>query len=186
MPDTSTVRVALTTSLGTIELELDALAAPATTRNFLRYVDEGLFAEASFYRAMRREHWTPGRELELVQGGLHGAGRAGLEPIEHESPAATGLRHLRGAISMARGPVGSASSEFFICVEDCPGLDPTPHPTPPADGLGYAVFGRVSAGMDVVRAIQLQPTLEDAAVELLRGQVLRQPVVIVNAERVDA
>jgi len=180
------VRVAMTTSLGTIALELEALAAPTTTRNFLRYVDQQLLVGATFYRAMRREHWTPGRELELVQGGLHGVGRAGLEPIEHESPAVTGLRHLRGAISMARGPVGSATSEFFICVEDCPGLDPTLNPVPPADGLGYAVFGRVSAGMDVVRAIHRQPTFEDAGVELLRGQVLRRPVVIVNVGRVNA
>ena len=176
----------MATSLGTIELELDALAAPVTTSNFLRYVDEDLFVDASFYRAMRREHWTPGRELELVQGGLHGVGRAGLEPIGHESPAVTGLRHLRGSISMARGPAGSASSEFFICVEDCPGLDPTANPTPPADGLGYAVFGRVSAGMDVVRAIHRQPTCEEAALELLRGQVLRRPVVIVNVTRADS
>ncbi len=182
--DPAVVLVRMTTSLGQIELQLDLRAAPATSRNFLRYVDEALFSGGSFYRAMRREHWTPGRELELVQGGLHGSGNASLEPIVHESPAATGLRHVRGAISMARGPVGSASSEFFICVEDCPGLDPTTDPIPPADGLGYAVFGHVTAGMDVIREIHRQPTSDESDLELLRGQLLRQPVMLVKVDRV--
>ena len=87
---------------------------------------------------------------------------------------------------MARGLVGSASSEFFICVEDCPGLDPTMDPTPPADGLGYAVFGHVTAGMDVVREIHRQPTSNEADLELLRGQLLRQPVTLIRVDRVAA
>ena len=183
---TAPVLVRITTPLGCIELQLAIEEAPVTSHNFLRYVDEGLFSSGCFYRAMRREHWTPGRELELVQGGIAGSGHASLEPIAHESPSTTGLRHVRGAISMARGPVGTASSEFFICVEDCPGLDPTPTPTPPADGLGYAVFGHVTAGMDVVRAIQGQPTAETADPELLRGQLLTHPVMLIDVRRYSA
>ena len=178
----ASTRVAMTTSLGVIELALDVRAAPLTAQNFLRYVSERRYVGASFYRAMRREHWTPGRELELVQGGLAVSGNQPLAPIAHESPTDTRLLHKRGTISMARAAIDTASSEFFICVDDCPGLDPTATPTPPADGLGYAAFGHVTKGMDVVIAIQQRATSIDAPIEAMRGQILLEPVTILKFE----
>jgi peptidyl-prolyl cis-trans isomerase A (cyclophilin A) len=175
--------VELETPLGKILIEVDPAAAPISAANFMRYVDEGRYDGACFYRTMRREHGSPGREMELVQGGLAYDPERSLPPIAHESPAHTGLLHAEGAVSLARREPGSASSEFFICMASCPQLDPTDRPTPPADGLGYAVFGRVVAGMDVARRIQAQPTSDAADSELLRGQMLESPVVIMRASR---
>lgn len=171
------------TAIGVIEVELNVRAAPLSAWNFLKYIDEGRFDGASFYRTMRREHWTPGRDLQLIQGGLGGDPSRALPPIAHESGLQTGLRHLRGALSYARAAPGTAGSEFFICLDDCPGLDPTDAPVPPADGLGYAVFGRVVSGMGVAERIHASETAEDAPLALLRGQVIKQPVVIIGTRR---
>jgi peptidyl-prolyl cis-trans isomerase A (cyclophilin A) len=95
-------------------------------------------------------------KIEVIQGGLGNDERGlGLPPIVHETTAQTGLRHLDGSISMARVEPGTASSEFFICVGDQPELDFGGTRNP--DGQGFAVFGRVAVGMEVVRAIQEQP-----------------------------
>ena len=183
MTGASLPRAEIFTSIGVIEVELDVKAAPLGARNFLKYIDEGRFEGATFYRTMRQEHWTPGRELQLIQGGLGGDQSRALPPIAHESGQQTGLRHLKGALSYARGAPGTAGSEFFICLADCPGLDPTESPVPPADGLGYAVFGRVVSGMAVVEKIHASETLAEAPIELLRGQLIKQPVTIVGTRR---
>lgn len=170
-------RVALQTPEGRIVVELAPQAAPVTAANFLRYVDEDRFAGASFYRVV-----TPGNQpdspvkIEVIQGGLGFAddlpGR--LPPIEHETTEQTGLRHLDGTLSMARNEPGSASSEFFLCVGDQPELDFGGQRNP--DGQGFAAFGRVVEGMDVVRRIQRLPET---------GQMLDEPVPIERVRRVD-
>jgi len=169
----SAQRVVLETTAGDIVVEVDAKHAPITGDNFLRYVDEGRFAGARFYRVvtMRNQPDNPVK-IEVIQGGLGDDDANALPPIPHETTETTGLRHLDGTISMARNEPGSASSEFFICVGDQPELDFGGHRNP--DGQGFAAFGRVISGMDVVRAIQNRPET---------GQRLDEPVAITAVKR---
>jgi peptidyl-prolyl cis-trans isomerase A (cyclophilin A) len=174
------VRVELQTSRGAIEIELYPEQAPVTVANFLRLVDGRHLDGGSFYRTVTAENDNGRPIIEVIQGGLGDA--AGPFPaIAHESTAATGLRHLDGSISMARAEVGTATSEFFICVGDQPALDHGG--TRNKDGQGFAVFGRVVAGMDVVRAIHASPA--DAATEeaYFRNQIFREPVTIISLRR---
>jgi peptidyl-prolyl cis-trans isomerase A (cyclophilin A) len=153
----SNPRVLFRTELGDITVEIYEERAPITAPNFLRYVNEGRFEDATFYRTVTMGN-QPGNEIkiEVIQGGLgDDEGGLGLPAIRHETTAQTGLRHLDGTISMARAEPGTASSEFFICIGDQPELDFGGKRNP--DGQGFAVFGRVTAGMDVVRLIQEQP-----------------------------
>jgi peptidyl-prolyl cis-trans isomerase A (cyclophilin A) len=133
------------------------VAAPITATNFLRYVDEGRLDSANFYRVVTLDNQPDNDvKIEVIQGGLGNRSRDDrLDPIPHETTVTTGLLHTAGAISMARNEPGSASSEFFICVTGQPELDFGGRRNP--DGQGFAVFGRVVAGMDVVRAIQRLP-----------------------------
>lgn len=150
-------RVLIRTELGDITVEIYESQAPVTAPNFLRYVEENRFEGATFYRTVTMDN-QPNNDvkIEVIQGGLkEDADSLGLPPIEHETTAQTGLRHLDGTISMARVEPGTASSEFFICIGDQPELDFGGKRNP--DGQGFAVFGRVAAGMDVVRKIQQQP-----------------------------
>jgi len=171
---TTKPRIELETALGAIVLELEPERAPETTANFLRYVDERLFAGASFYRVVRDDNQpdSPVR-IDVVQAGLgFDDGPRPLPPIAHESTAATGLRHLDGTVSMARAAPGTASSEIFICVGDQPELDFGGLRNP--DGQGFAAFGRVLHGMEVVRRIH------GLAAD---GQLLVEPVAIVAVRR---
>ena len=175
---TPLVRVALTTADGSIILDLEAAKAPVTTTNFLRYVDAGRFDGATFYRAVKTGSGAP---AGLIQGGLQNDPARVFPPIAHESTRATGLTHTDGVISMARYEPGSAASEFFICVGDQLYLDADP--SLPGDDLGFAAFGHVVEGMDVVRAILLAPRSPTAGEGSLRGQMLDPPVAISRARR---
>ena len=168
--------VVITTALGDIHLELEAAKAPVTVANFLRYVDTKRFDGITFYRAMKLD--AEGR-YALVQGGLRGDRKKAFKPIAHESPAATGLRHVDGAISMARLEPGSATADFFIIIGDLTSLDGT------ADGSdpGYAVFGRVTDGMDIIRQIVDLPRDPDAGDAAMKGQILADPVKILAVRR---
>jgi peptidyl-prolyl cis-trans isomerase A (cyclophilin A) len=166
--------VRLVTGLGEIDLELDLARAPVTAANFLRYVDAGRYDGGRFHRTVRPD--TEVRKdvpIEVVQAGVApGREAEDLPPIALERTAATGLRHLDGAISMARDTPDSATSDFFICLGDQPALDHGGARNP--DGQGFAVFGRVVAGLDVVRRIQQAPA---------EGQSLTPPVAILSARR---
>jgi peptidyl-prolyl cis-trans isomerase A (cyclophilin A) len=166
--------VRLETALGDIDLELRVDAAPVTAAAFLAIVDSGSYAGAAFYRVVRPDNQPASKEkIEVIQGGLERSGLPMAAPcIAHETTEATGLRHLDGTLSMARDEPGSASSEIFICVGDQPSLDFGGMRNP--DGQGFAAFGRVVAGMDVVRLIQAQRD---------EGQYLIQPVAIRGARR---
>ncbi len=150
-------RILIRTELGDITVEIHEKQAPITAANFLRYVAEGRFEGATFYRSVTMADQPDNDvKIEVIQGGLADDQQGlGLPPIEHETTAQTGLRHHDGALSMARAEPGTASSEFFICIGDQPELDFGGKRNP--DGQGFAVFGRVVAGMDVVRTIQQQP-----------------------------
>jgi peptidyl-prolyl cis-trans isomerase A (cyclophilin A) len=149
--------VLIQTDLGDITMEVFEKQAPVTAANFLRYVDEDRYDEASFYRTVRMDN-QPDKpiKIEVVQGGLKDdEGRHGLPPIAHETTARTGVLHKDGTVSMARAEPGTASSEFFISIGDQPELDFGGKRN--SDGQGFAAFGKVVSGMDVVRKIQAQP-----------------------------
>jgi peptidyl-prolyl cis-trans isomerase A (cyclophilin A) len=150
-------RVLIRTEMGDITVEIYASQAPITAGNFLRYVKEDRFQGATFYRTVTMANQPDNAiKIEVIQGGLGDDEAAlGLPAIEHETTARTGLRHLDGTVSVARAEPGTASSEFFICIGDQPDLDFGGRRNP--DGQGFAAFGRVVTGMDVVRRIQSQP-----------------------------
>jgi peptidyl-prolyl cis-trans isomerase A (cyclophilin A) len=177
-PVAKVVGVVLQTSLGEIRVDLEPGRAPVTVANFLRYVDAKRFDGISWYRALKLD---PEGKYGLVQGGVQGDPKRTFKPIAHESPSVTGLRHVDGAISMARLEPGSATAEFFIIVGDLVSLDGT------ADGSdpGYAVFGRVTQGMDLVRQMLELPRDPQAGEGAMKGQMLAEPVKILAVRRVD-
>lgn len=183
-PVPDTVRVRLETDAGNIVLELNGRRAPITTANFLAYVDQHRFDGITFYRASR----TPRRTGHgFIQGGIRRNAMLGLPPIEHEPTSRTGLRHGDGAISMARLAPGSAMGDFFIVSGAMPSMD-AGHRRPSSgndDTEGYAAFGRVVEGMDVVRRILAGPTVANAGAGAMRGQMLERPVRILRAVRAD-
>jgi peptidyl-prolyl cis-trans isomerase A (cyclophilin A) len=175
------VRVALETGQGRILLELAADKAPITCANFLRYVNEKRYDGSTLYRAMRMA-WDAGSGL--IQGGLQNDPARLLPPIAHESTAQTGLSHTDGTISLARFAPGTATSDFFICAGDFKSLDADPNL--PGDNLGFAAFGKVVEGMDVVRKILGLPTSPTKGAEVgMTGQILEPPVPIVSARVAD-
>ncbi|MCK4678214.1 MAG: peptidylprolyl isomerase [Bacteroidales bacterium] len=152
--------VIINTDMGEIKLELYSDAAPVTVANFLHYVDQNIFDKASFYRVVRHDNQNNATKIEVVQGGLELAMNVdSLPPIPHESTAQTGILHKDGVISMARYGPGTATSEFFICIGDQPSLDFAGKRN--SDGYGFAAFGKVIDGMDVVRKIQTGETKGD-------------------------
>ncbi|MGQ0558890.1 MAG: peptidylprolyl isomerase [Sphingosinicella sp.] len=170
------VRVALETSAGAIIVELDLARAPITAGNFLRYVDARRFDGVDFYRAMRA-----GTDAGLIQGGIRDPRRL-FPPIAHEPTGRTGLSHVEGALSMARLGPETATADFTIMVGRLTYLDAGPGSG--GDGLGYAVFGRVVEGMDVVRRILVAPTSPTEGEGAMRGQMLSPRIRIVRARRV--
>ena len=161
-------RITINTEFGEITLELFPERAPITVDNFLRYVDEDRFTDAVFYRTVRADNQPNNKiKIEVIQGGLKADDHPQvLALIPHETTAQTGILHTDGTISMARNEPGTASSEFFICIGDQPALDFGGMRNP--DGQGFATFGRVISGMDVVRKIQSQPAIEQALTPEIR------------------
>ncbi len=169
--------VMIYTELGNIELELEVDKAPGTCANFLRYVDTGLYKDVWFYRTVTLDNQpNDAVKIEVIQGGL-GMDRllnakSPYPPIPMERTSVTGLSHKDGVLSMARLLPDSACSEFFICINDQPELDFGGKRNP--DGNGFAAFGRVVQGMEVVRKIQGLPA---------EGQSLTPPLKISSVER---
>jgi len=178
-----TVSVLMSTSEGEIEIELYTNRAPITAGNFLKLVDGGDMNGGSFYRVVSYENDNGAPKIEVIQGGRGGEMEGVFETIDHESTAQTGILHTDGVISMARDGVGTASSEFFICIGDQPGLDHGQSRN--ADGQGFAAFGKVTRGMDVVRAIQKLPADSFSESEYTKGQILDEPVEIKTVARID-
>lgn len=169
---TAPVPVVIETELGTIEAEIDAVHAPISAANFLRYVDAGLYEGARFHRTVKPDN-QPNNEvkIEVVQAGTAPRTRQ-FDPIPLERTSVTGLKHKDGTLSMARNGPDTATSDFSICVGDQPSLDFGGKRNP--DGQGFAAFGRVTKGMDVVRKIQAAPA---------EGQRLTPPVRILRITR---
>ena len=180
--DEGTIRVMMTTSEGDISIDLYLDKAPVTAGNFLRLVDNGDLDGGSFYRVVTYENDNGSPKIEVIQGGLGDAGE-GFDTIAHETTEQTGILHGDGVISMARGAVGTASTEFFICIGDQPGLDHGEMRN--ADGQGFAAFGKVVSGMDVVRRINRLPADAPSASEYTQGQILAEPVAITEVRRAE-
>ncbi len=169
------IRVRFVTSEGPIVLALDARRAPKTTENFLEYVDDGRFDGTDFYRASRQKS-AP--KLGFVQGGIRTDARRILPPFPLETTAKTGIKHIDGTISMARGMTpASAGGNFFITVGPAPAMDARPgYP-------GYAAFGHVIAGMDVIKRILAKPT--GGGMDAFKDQMILKRVALVSARRLD-
>ena len=174
-PPPATVPVVMHTTMGDIHLALEVERAPITAGNFLHYVDTRRFDGITFYRAMKV---TDDGKYGLVQGGLRGNPKKLFKPIKHESPLTTGLSHVDGAISMARNAPGTADADFFIVIGDLTTMDGKAGSDP-----GYAVFGHVTAGMDIVHAILELPKSDNARDPVMKGQMLAKPVKILTVRR---
>jgi peptidyl-prolyl cis-trans isomerase A (cyclophilin A) len=174
-PQPATVRVVLVTSLGPVTIALEKERAPITSANFLRYVDAKRLDGINFYRAMKLA-----ADVGLVQGGVRD-GKLLFPPIALEPTDKTGLAHVDGTISMARGAPNSAQADFFIIVGAMPSLDA--QPGKPGDSAGFAAFGRVVEGMDIVRRILAAPTSPTLGDGPMKGQMLAPAVRILTARR---
>ena len=168
-------KVVIETNLGDITLELYEKEAPITTNNFIKYIDEKRYKGATFYRVVTQGNQPNSKvKIEVIQGGLYEDNHPqNLAPIPHESTDKTGILHLNGVISMARYEPGTATFEFFICVGDQPLLDFGGNRNP--DNDGFAAFGKVINGMDVVRKIQQQPERDqylDARIPIINMRII--------------
>lgn len=172
-------KILILTELGDIALEIYIDKAPITASNFLAYVDAGKYNNQSyFYRTVRLDNQPKNPiKIEVIQGGFYHDSLIELHqftPIKHETTKETGITHRDGVISMARGPVGTASSEFFISIGDQPSLDFDGKRN--NDGQGFAAFGKVINGMEIVRKIQQQKD---------NTQYLLNPIKIISIKRLE-
>ena len=170
-PAEDVVNVALDTEKGRIVIALDRGRARLTAANFLRYVDSGKYDGETFYRAM------PYGKGGLIQGGIRSDARKLLPPVEHEPTSQTGLKNVAGAVSMARLAPGTAQADFFVLTTDIPAFDAS------AADPGFAVFGKVIEGMDVVRAILTSPVSPTRGEGVMKGQLLEPAIRITKASR---
>ena len=165
--------VVIQTELGDIEAEIDTVHAPITSANFLRYVDLGFYRVGRFHRTVRADNQANNPvKIAVVQAGLDSMQVKDFPPINLERTSVTKLSHRDGTLSMARDGPNTATSDFFICIGDQPSLDFGGRRNP--DGQGFAAFGRVVLGMDVVRRIQASPA---------RGQQLTPAIRIYDIVR---
>ena len=164
--------VLIKTEKGDIIVEVDLARAPVTAANFLRYVDGKLYDGSVFHRTVTLDNQPNNAvRIEVIQGGQLSEENE-FPPIAQETTAATGLKHLDGTISMARGTPGRGTSSFFFCIGTQAELDFGGKRNP--DGQGFAAFGRVVKGMDVVKSIHVLPA---------EGQSLKPPVKIISVRR---
>ena len=168
----NTIHCKIETTKGDIFVELYPEKAPITVANFLRYVDAGLYTNGSFFRVTTPENEaTRAIKIEVIQGGK-GEGK-GFDPIEIETTEKTGILHENGTLSMARSGPNTATDNFFICINMQPSLDFAGKRNP--DGFGFAAFGKVTRGMDVVKKIQSGEN---------KNQRLLKPVIMKSIKRI--
>lgn len=176
------VDVRIVMPLGSVTVRVFPARAPATAGGFLKLVDAKQFAGAIFYRVVRRDNDHNPQPIQVVQGGVMDL-NAPFEGLVHEPTTVTGLRHVDGTASAARREPGTASgASFFICLGDQPTLDFGGLRNP--DGQGFAAFGHVIDGMDIVRRIHALPTAADALHPRLVGQMLAEPVPFLSVARI--
>ena len=170
----NTINCEIRTSQGSVFVELYPDKAPITVANFIKYVDSSLYTNSSFFRVCNPENEADRKiQIEVIQGGFDNEVND-LPPIPLETTKLTGIKHLDGVISMARLEPNTATNSFFICIGNQPSLDFGGKRNP--DGQGFAAFGKVTKGMDVVLAIQ---KMKDTS------QYLVKPVIIEFIKRVN-
>lgn len=172
-----TVPVVVTTSMGAFTLAIERERAQVTAGNFLTYVDQKRLDGTAFYRSFKWDNGAPGG---FIQGGTQNDPKRILKPVAHEPTSKTGLSHTNGVISMAQAAPGTATGDFFIIVGDMRGFDAT------ADQPGFAAFGRVVSGMEVIRAIAEAPRSPTRGEGVMKGQMLEPQVKILTARRATA
>jgi peptidyl-prolyl cis-trans isomerase A (cyclophilin A) len=179
---TKPVRVLVQTELGDIVIEVDPARAPGTAANFLKYVDAGHYDSGTFHRTVKMDNQPESTiKIEVIQAGVNPeVAKSGFPPIALERTSVTGILHKDGAVSMARGGPDSATSGWFICINDQPSLDFGGMRNP--DGQGFGAFGRVVSGMDVARKIQMAPSSADRKTNV-EAQRLTPPIKIVKIAR---
>lgn len=175
-PTPGVVRLTMTTSEGPLVLELEAAKAPLTVANFLKYVDAGRYNGGEIYRGMAV---SQNPLMGLVQGGAR-PGKP-IPPVPHEPTTQTGLKHIDGTVSLARYAPGTGTSDFFICVGDAGYLDA--NPAAAGDNAGFAAFGRVTEGMDIVKRILVMPKSQKADNPAMVGQMLETYIKILTVKR---
>ena len=178
--ETVTTNIAFKTSKGDIIIELYNQIAPITVDNFLRHLDGGHYDGSSFYRTVTHQNDNGSPMIEVIQGGLGDIDKP-FPAISHESTNITKLKHEDGTISMSRGEVNSATSDFFICIGSQQGLDFGGQRN--NDGQGFAAFGKVIEGMDIVRDINGMPSNKKTDNEYVKGQMINNPIIIEKAIR---
>jgi peptidyl-prolyl cis-trans isomerase A (cyclophilin A) len=179
---TKPVRVRVQTELGDIVVEVDQTRAPITSANFLKYVDAGHYDGGVWHRTVKMDNQPESTiKIEVIQAGVNtDKAKEGFPPIALERTNVTGILHKDGVISMARGMPDSATSGWFICINDQPSLDFGGMRNP--DGQGFGAFGRVVTGMDVVRKIQMAPSSSNRTTNT-EAQRLTPPIKIIKAAR---
>jgi len=179
---TAKPRVLVKTEIGDIVLELEPAKAPGTVANFLKYVDAGHYDGGTFHRIVKMDNQPQSEiKIEVIQAGVNEAkAKEGFPAIPLERTSMTGLKHVNGAVSMARGQADSATSGWFICINDQPSLDFGGMRNP--DGQGFAAFGRVVSGMDVVKKIQMAPSSTNRETNT-EAQKLTPPIKVLKVSR---
>ncbi len=170
-----TVPVILTTSMGPITIALETERAPLTAGNFLKYIDQKRLDGTVFYRAFTFAPDFP--DVGLIQGGTQNDPKRILKPVAHEPTSQTGLTHDEGAVSLAQGGPGTGTADFFIIIGDMKSLDAKP------GDPGFAVFGHVTQGMDLVKAIAVAPRSPTRGLGAMKGQMLEPAIQILTARR---
>ncbi|MEZ5682259.1 MAG: peptidylprolyl isomerase [Erythrobacter sp.] len=181
-PAPQTELVVLQTTAGDIKVAIETARAPVSAANFLRYVDEKRFDGIVFYRTMRLD-WGD-QPNGLIQAGTQYDPKRTLDPIAHEPTSETGVLHKRGSLSMARFAPGTATGDFSILLQEQPSMDADPDNEDADRQAGFAAFGHVVEGMEVVEAIHAMPTDPDKGEGWMKGQMLAEPVKIITARRV--
>jgi peptidyl-prolyl cis-trans isomerase A (cyclophilin A) len=177
------VRVRVQTELGDIVVEVDTARAPITSANFLKYVDAGHYDGGVWHRTVKMDNQPESPiKIEVIQAGVNPEkAKESFPAIALERTNLTGILHKDGVVSMARGAPDSATSGWFICINDQPSLDFGGKRNP--DGQGFAAFGRVVSGMDVVRKIQMAPSSSNRTTNT-EAQRLTPPIKILKVARV--
>lgn len=179
------VPVILQTDLGEIHIEVLLKQAPISGGSFLAHVDEGRLDGGGFYRTVNPANDNGSPKISVIQGGLL-PDMEGLSAVAHETTQQTGILHLDGVISLARSEVGTGSGgTFFICIGDQPSLDFGGGRAVSGDGQGFAAFGRVIGGMDVVRKIHETKTVSNSDDAYTAGQIIDPPVRIIAVRRAE-
>ena len=169
---TTVTKCKIETTEGTIFVELYPEKAPKTVANFLKYVDADMYTNGSFFRVTTPENEAKRNiKIEVIQGGIKN--RNDFDPIEIETTDKTGILHKNGTLSMARSKPNSATSSFFICINEQPELDFNGKRNP--DGFGFAAFGKVVKGMEIIKKIQSGEN---------KNQQLIKPITIKSIKRI--